>query len=106
MGTIKKRFFRESRKTESTSIMSTLSYTWNVRGTVNGDFMSASGTTASVDGVAEVHGTVGEGAPLAHSTWIWGGMAHYGLGFIEGGHKENPCEKYPLARRSSSLALV
>merc|ERR1712002_866495 len=95
MGTIKKRFFRESRKTESTSIMSTLSYTWNVRGTVNGDFMSASGTTASVDGVAEVHGTVGEGAPLAHNTWIWGGMAHYGLGFIEGGHKENPCEKYP-----------
>merc|ERR1712142_983712 len=84
--TIKKRFFRESRKTESTSIMSTLSYTWNVRGTVNGDFMSASGTTASVDGVAEVHGTVGEGAPLAHST-----MSD---------------STVPLARRSSSLALV
>merc|ERR1712142_652743 len=53
-------------------IMSTLNYSWNVRGTLNGNFVGASGTTASVDGVAEVHGTAGEG------------------------HKVNPCEKYPF----------
>jgi len=75
--------------------MSTLSYAWNVRGTLNGDFLSASGNTASVDGVAEVNGTVGEGAPLDHSTWIWGGLGHYGLAYMKGGHVENPCEKYP-----------
>jgi len=74
---------------------STLSYAWNVRGTINGNFMSAAGSTASVDGVADVNGTVGEGAPLDHSAWIWGGMAHYGLGYMKGGHVENPCEKYP-----------
>merc|ERR1712121_400044 len=73
------------------SIMpSTLSYAWNVHGTFNGDFMSASGTTASVDG------TAGEGGPFAHSSWIWGGFGHYGLGYIKGGHKENPCDKYPF----------
>merc|ERR1712142_1139551 len=75
--------------------MSTLSYSWNVRGTLNGDFMSASGTTASIDGVADVNGIAGEGAPFNHSSWIWGGMGHYGLGFMKGGHKVNPCEKYP-----------
>merc|ERR1711942_521802 len=75
---------------------STLSYSWNVHGTFNGDFMSASGTTASVDGVAEVHGAAGEGAPFAHSSWIWGGFGHYGLGYIKGGHKETPCDKYPF----------
>merc|ERR1711942_329735 len=78
------------------SIMSTLGYSWNVHGTFNGDFMSASGTTASVDGIAEVHGTAGEGAPFNHSSWIWGGFGHYGLGYIKGGHKENPTEKYPF----------
>merc|ERR1711942_284987 len=78
------------------NIMSTLSYAWNVHGTFNGDFMSASGTTASVDGIAEVHGTAGEGAPFNHSSWIWGGFGHYGLGFIKGGHKDNPCDKYPF----------
>merc|ERR1712168_166318 len=75
--------------------MSTLTYSWNVRGTLNGDFMSASGTTASVDGVADVNGTAGEGAPFDYSTWIWGGMGHYGLAWMKGGHKINPCEKYP-----------
>ena len=55
-----------------------------MRGTFNGDFIGASGTTASVDGVAEVHGTAGEGAPFTHSSWIWGGMAHYGLGYMKG----------------------
>jgi len=75
--------------------MSTLTYTWNVHGTFNGDFVSASGTTSSVDGIAEVHGTAGEGGPFNHSSWIWGGFGHYGLAFIKGGHKENPCEKYP-----------
>merc|ERR1712033_72818 len=77
-------------------IMSTLNYSWNVRGTLNGNFVGASGTTASVDGVAEVHGTAGEGAPFDHSSWIWAGMAHYGLGWMKGGHKVNPCEKYPF----------
>jgi len=85
--------------------MSTLTYSWNVRGTLNGDFMSASGTTASVDGVADVNGTAGEGAPFDYSTWIWGGMGHYGLAWMKGGgaaiwpalcnhggHKINPCE--------------
>merc|ERR1711942_542515 len=76
--------------------MSTLSYAWNVHGTFNGDFMSASGTTASVDGIAEVHGTAGEGAPFNHSSWIWGGFGHYGLGYIKGGHKETPTENYPF----------
>merc|ERR1712142_1450108 len=75
--------------------MSTLNYAWNVRGTFNGDFIGASGTTASIDGVADVNGTAGEGAPFNHSSWIWGGMGHYGLGFMKGGHKVNPCEKYP-----------
>merc|ERR1712200_37098 len=64
--------------------MSTLTYSWNVRGTFNGDFVGASGTTAS------------EGAPFNHSSWIWGGLGHYGLGFMKGGHKVNPCEKYPF----------
>merc|ERR1711872_635664 len=77
------------------SIMSTLSYAWNVHGTFNGDFISASGTTDSVDGVAEVHGTAGEGGPFNHSSWIWGGFGHYGLAYLKGGHKENPTEKYP-----------
>merc|ERR1712168_1578026 len=86
-----------SRRQESTTdIMSTLSYTWNVRGTLNGDFIGASGTTASVDGVADVNGTAGEGAPFNHSSWIWGGFGHYGPGYIKGGHKENPTEKYPF----------
>merc|ERR1712121_329434 len=67
-----------SRRQESTTdIMSTLSYTWNVRGTLNGDFIGASGTTASVDGVADVNGTAGEGAPFNHSSWIWGGFGQY-----------------------------
>ena len=60
------------------------SYTWNVRGTLNGDFIGASDTTASVDGVADVNGTAGEGAPFNHSSWIWGGFGHYGLGFMKG----------------------
>merc|ERR1711970_1518789 len=77
-------------------IMSTLNYAWNVRGTLNGDFMSASGTTASVDCIADVHGTAGEGAPFNHSTWIWGGLGHYGLAWFQGGHKDNPTEKYPF----------
>merc|ERR1711872_491159 len=77
-------------KPKKPSIMSTLSYAWNVHGTFNGEFMSASGTTASVDGIAEVHGTAGEGGPFNHSSWIWGGFGHYGLGYIKGGHKENP----------------
>merc|ERR1712212_1079652 len=84
---------QEAHKQET--IMSTLNYSWNVRGTLNGDFMSASGTTASIDGVADVHGTAGEGAPFNHSTWIWGGMVHYGLAWMKDGHKVNPCEKYP-----------
>merc|ERR1711872_1003880 len=83
-------------KPKKPSIMSTLSYAWNVHGTFNGEFMSASGTTASVDGIAEVHGTAGEGGPFNHSSWIWGGFGHYGLGYIKGGHKENPTEKYPF----------
>ena len=62
----------------------TQNYSWNVRGTLNGNFVGASGTTASVDGVAEVHGTAGEGAPFDHSSWIWAGMAHYGLGWMKG----------------------
>merc|ERR1711931_467845 len=84
-----------SAKPKPTDTMSTLNYSWNVRGTLNGNFVGASGTTASVDGVAEVHGTAGEGAPFDHSSWIWAGMAHYGLGWMKGGHKVNPCEKYP-----------
>merc|ERR1712025_878345 len=72
------------------NIMSTLSYAWNVHGTFNGDFMSASGTTASVDGIAKVHGTAGEGAPFNHSSWIWGGFGHYGLGWIKGATKRPP----------------
>merc|ERR1711872_989942 len=83
-------------KPKKPSIMSTLSYAWNVHGTFNGEFMSASGTTASVDGIAEVHGTAGEGGPFNHSSWIWGGFGHYGLGYIKGGHKETPTEKYPF----------
>jgi len=85
-----------SAKPKPTDIMSTLTYTWNVRGTLNGNFIGASGTTASVDGVADVNGTAGEGAPFDHSSWIWAGMAHYGLGWMKGGHKVNPCEKYPF----------
>merc|ERR1712198_126400 len=78
------------------------SYAWNVHGTFNGEFMSASGTTAIVDGIAEVHGTAGDGGPFNHSSWIWGGF----------GHKENPTEKYPfhMARhwrgRTCWLALL
>merc|ERR1712212_941222 len=83
------------RRAEAADNMSTLDYSWNVRGTFNGDFISAAGTTASVDGVADVNGTAGEGSPFNHSSWIWGGMAHYGLGYMKGGHKVNPCEKYP-----------
>merc|ERR1712002_977669 len=99
--TIQKKFasclLETSRRAEpAAEIMSTLNYAWNVRGTLNGDFISASGTTASVDGVADVHGTAGEGSPFNHSSWIWGGMAHYGLGYMKGGHKVNPCEKYPF----------
>merc|ERR1712142_1240269 len=86
---------RSQPSSNNETIMSTLNYSWNVRGTLNGDFMSASGTTASIDGVADVHGTAGEGAPFNHSTWIWGGMAHYGLAWMRDGHKVNPCEKYP-----------
>merc|ERR1712241_1065128 len=86
---------RSQPSSNNETIMSTLNYSWNVRGTLNGDFMSASGTTASIDGVADVHGTAGEGAPFNHSTWIWGGMAHYGLAWMKDGHKVNPCEKYP-----------
>merc|ERR1719495_2773955 len=56
---------------------------------------SIPGSTASVDGIADVHGTAGEGAPFNHSTWIWGGLSHYGLGYMKGGHKVNPCEKCP-----------
>merc|ERR1712142_1412496 len=85
-----------SRLIKESDNMSTLTYSWNVRGTFNGDFIGASGTTASVDGVAEVHGTAGEGVPFNHSSWIWGGLGHYGLGFMKGGHKVNPCEKYPF----------
>ena len=55
-----------------------------MRGTFNGDFVGASGTTASKDGVADVNGTAGEGAPFNHSSWIWGGLGHYGLGFMKG----------------------
>merc|ERR1712033_11060 len=55
---------RSRRQESTTDIMSTLSYTWNVRGTLNGNFIGASGTTASVDGVADVNGTAGEGAPF------------------------------------------
>merc|ERR1711931_456496 len=84
-----------SAKPKPTDTMSSLTYTWNVRGTLNGNFIGASGTTASVDGVADVNGTAGEGAPFDHSSWIWAGMAHYGLGWMKGGHKVNPCEKYP-----------
>merc|ERR1712042_302591 len=87
--------WREAGTRPTSTMPSSLNYSWNVRGTFNGDFIGASGTTASVDGVAEVHGTAGEGAPFSHSSWIWGGMAHYGLGFMKGGHKVNPCEKYP-----------
>merc|ERR1712142_593777 len=86
---------RSQPSSDNETIMSTLNYSWNVRGTLNGDFMSASGTTASANGVADVHGTAGEGAPFNHSTWIWGGMAHYGLAWMRDGHKVNPCEKYP-----------
>merc|ERR1712137_1099032 len=86
---------KPSAEVPKTGIMSALSYSWNVRGTLNGDFMSASGTTAVNEGVGEVHGTAGEGAPFNHSTWIWGGMGHYGLAFLQGGHKVNPTEKYP-----------
>merc|ERR1712055_1058796 len=75
--------------------MSTLTYSWNVRGTLNGDFMSASGTTDSVDGVADVNGTAGEGAPFNYSTWIWGGLGHFGLAWFKGITKANPCEEYP-----------
>merc|ERR1711931_231374 len=85
-----------SAKPKPTDTMSTLNYSWNVRGTLNGNFVGASGTTASVDGVADVNGTAGEGAPFDHSSWIWAGMAHYGLGWMKGGHKVNPCEKYPF----------
>merc|ERR1712142_985880 len=87
--------WREAGTRPTSTMPSSLNYSWNVRGTFNGDFIGASGTTASVDGVAEVHGTAGEGAPFSHSSWIWGGMAHYGLGYMKGGHKVNPCEKYP-----------
>merc|ERR1711931_441108 len=85
-------------------IMSTLNYSWNVRGTLNGNFVGASGTTASVDGVAEVHGTAGEGAPFDHSSWIWAGMAHYGLGWMKGGHKVNPCGGTATRRRAPGLS--
>merc|ERR1712142_1101331 len=71
-----------SNQPKPTDTMSTLTYTWNGRGTLNGNFIGASGTTASVDGVADVNGTAG--------------MAHYGLGWMKGGHKVNPCEKYPF----------
>merc|ERR1712137_61520 len=86
---------KPSAEVPKTGIMSALSYSWNVRGTLNGDFMSASGTTAVNEGVGEVHGTAGEGAPFNHSTWIWGGLGHYGLAWLKGGHKVNPTEKYP-----------
>ena len=71
--------------------LATQNYSWNVRGTFNGNFVGASGTTASVDGVAEVHGTAGEGAPFDHSSWIWAGMAHYGLGWMKG--ESNTCAR-------------
>jgi len=74
--------------------MSTLSYTWSLRGSFNGNFLSASGKTDSVDGIASAEGTVGEGAPLDHSTWFWGGFSHFGLGWIKDGDTPNPCEKY------------
>merc|ERR1712121_295827 len=96
MGTEEPKRAKPCRTRSLNIIMSTLNYAWNVRGTLNGDFMSASGTTASVDGIADVHGTAGEGAPFNHSTWIWGGLGHYGLAWFQGGHKENPTEKYPF----------
>jgi len=74
--------------------MSSWSYSWTLRGTFNGDFVGASGATNSVDGIANATGTVGEGAPLNHSTWFWGGFSHFGLGWIKDGGVENPCEKY------------
>jgi len=74
--------------------MSTLNYSWTLRGSFNGNFVSASGATDSVDGIANATGTVGEGAPLNHSAWHWGGFSHYGLGWAKDGNIENPCEKY------------
>merc|ERR1712168_1763256 len=80
----------------STTTMSTLSYSWALRGTFNGDFVSASGTTDSKDGIATANGTVGDGAPLDHSVWHWGGFSHFGLGWLKDEKVENPCEKYPF----------
>jgi len=31
---------------------------------------------------------------LDHSSWIWGGFSHFGLGWIKDGATPNPCEKY------------
>jgi len=76
--------------------MSTLNYSWALRGSFNGDFVSASGTTDSKDGIATAHGTVGDGGPFKHSVWHWGGFSHFGLGWFKDGNKENPCEKYPF----------
>jgi len=75
--------------------MSSLIYSWNIRGSLNGEYLSALGTTVSVDGVAEVKGIVEEGTPLQHSSWMWSGLTHYGLAYMKGGHKVNPCEKMP-----------
>merc|ERR1712142_1217571 len=64
--------WREAGTRPTSTMPSSLNYSWNVRGTFNGDFIGASGTTASVDGVAEVHGTAGEGAPFSHSScFLW-----------------------------------
>jgi len=74
--------------------LSALNYSWTLRGALNGDFISASGSTDIKDGIASAEGTIGEGGPLNHSAWIWGGFSHFGLAWMKDGDTPNPCEKY------------
>jgi len=74
--------------------MSAGTYTFAITGTLNGEFMSANGSTSWKDGVAETAATIGEGAPLPVNTWVWGWLSHYGFAFMPDEGVENPCEKY------------
>jgi len=68
---------------------------FTLRGSLNGEFLSASGRIEGIDGVAEVSAVVAEQKQLTHSTWIWGSFTRGALGFIPEGKLRNPCELYP-----------
>jgi len=67
---------------------------FTLRGTLNGESLSASGRAEGVDGVAEVSAAVDDRIEWRHSTWIWGTFAHFGLAFFPDGKVKNPCETH------------